>query len=1005
MLCFCVIRWQPRKEPVADPQAQARAQHTNLPPRVIQAQRFLAQRGWTPGHGLPARASGARRRASREEWRRSDRGRYRSHRHLATPWTRQPFRLRRSAWSPAASPQSLSTPQTRPAIAFTWEQPAVECGWRRMRAPPTHLQWFLRRLPIRWRPLSGASGCFHQHWRTDGSAGRHGRDSGRNRRPQRRARLLLWCRHSAFNRRWKLLEPDFQNQRCGAGPRSSGLQFRRRRICRLCLEHGQSASWWWRRFRRPTKARWSMRSNPATATRVCITPPTAARRGIWPPLLMAVAIDVQGPLAAFATPDGNAATSVVWNPVRQLFVAAVRFHGYYQSTDGVTWTRMTAQPGTGLSTLILPKQSGQHGFDRLPHLSRHAGGESFTGRHVCLDGGLETIRIRVSGRISATSSGGTCSNQTHDIRDNVEHGGARDEHRRMGPRPSPNGSYNLALAAVPAGLGAGQDTLLLAGANDLWKCSLAMGCVWRNTTNSTTCKSAQVGEFQHALALESRPIRWRSSSATTADSGARPTRLVKAGQVCSADDSSHFQNLNGGLGSLAEVVSLSAITSSPYTMMAGLGVNGTAGVKSSCGRCRLAADSWRATAARWPSTPPTAANWYVNNQSGSLHLPVRAIGGLHGGGLRDQSGGQRRGCGRRRRHHADAGAISGRSARSVAVAGRNLPGVARTGRRKRLERRPMPSAPFSTTGSATGACSGDALIRSMAATGVAGRRGASLRGHVRLRQRRRKSGRPCAERNRQPGIEHVAGLAGSDPRARWPMIADSLNKFGMDISSIFIDPHDATGNTVYITVAGASELVRGGAGGLPHDRRWSALGESHRQPPRYACQQHCGRSAGREYGLHRNGRGSLFYNRRSAAAPCPSPTAGRCLGPDCPLRPLLRSAPRPLAQASPRSGGGNLRPWHLADSAVDSGYKPYRGCRQPSHAFLCQPDVRDHKQRPDRSTLTNTGSNTLTVTAISMSGDFGETDNCRQYDCRAGDELQQSRCRLHPTRPESAPAR
>ena len=48
-----------------------------------------------------------------------------------------------------------------------------------------------------------------------------------------------------------------------------------------------------------------------------------------------------------------------------------------------------------------------------------------------------------------------------------------------------NGDYTLALAAVPAGVGAGQDTLLLAGANDLWKCSLAMGCAWRNTTNSS----------------------------------------------------------------------------------------------------------------------------------------------------------------------------------------------------------------------------------------------------------------------------------------------------------------------------------------------------------------------------------------------------------------------------------------------------------------------------------------------------------------------------------------
>src|SRR5581483_1139279 len=52
-----------------------------------------------------------------------------------------------------------------------------------------------------------------------------------------------------------------------------------------------------------------------------------------------------------------------------------------------------------------------------------------------------------------------------------------------------NGDYNLVLAAVPSG----SDTVLLAGAHDLWKCSLAAGCTWRNTTNSTTCMSAAVG--------------------------------------------------------------------------------------------------------------------------------------------------------------------------------------------------------------------------------------------------------------------------------------------------------------------------------------------------------------------------------------------------------------------------------------------------------------------------------------------------------------------------------
>jgi hypothetical protein len=83
--------------------------------------------------------------------------------------------------------------------------------------------------------------------------------------------------------------------------------------------------------------------------------------------------DVQGPTDTFTLPDGNAATSVVWNPVRSLFVAAVRYHGYYQSSDGVTWTRLSAQPGAGLTTGVCPTNPGsrsagcKHGLycDRL----------------------------------------------------------------------------------------------------------------------------------------------------------------------------------------------------------------------------------------------------------------------------------------------------------------------------------------------------------------------------------------------------------------------------------------------------------------------------------------------------------------------------------------------------------------------------------------------------------------------------------------------------------------
>ena len=73
---------------------------------------------------------------------------------------------------------------------------------------PTSSRSSLRRSPIQLAALDGAIRRFDQHRRADGAAGRNRRDSGRHRRPQRRARLLLWCRHSALDRRWQHLEPD-----------------------------------------------------------------------------------------------------------------------------------------------------------------------------------------------------------------------------------------------------------------------------------------------------------------------------------------------------------------------------------------------------------------------------------------------------------------------------------------------------------------------------------------------------------------------------------------------------------------------------------------------------------------------------------------------------------------------------------------------------------------------------------------------------------------------------
>ena len=130
-------------------------------------------------------------------------------------------------------------------------------------------------------------------------------------------------------------------------------------------------------------------------------------------------------------------------------------------------------------------------------------------------------------------SGGTCSNPTITFAQQWSTA-ALETNTLEGAATIADGDYNLTLAAVRR---AQQDTLVMAGANDLWKCSLAVGCAWRNTTNATTCMSAQVGEFQHALA-------WNAANpleifrATTAGCGGRRTRLAKPAPACAATDAS-----------------------------------------------------------------------------------------------------------------------------------------------------------------------------------------------------------------------------------------------------------------------------------------------------------------------------------------------------------------------------------------------------------------------------------------------------------------------------------
>ncbi|WP_433984299.1 sialidase family protein [Tunturiibacter empetritectus] len=75
---------------------------------------------------------------------------------------------------------------------------------------------------------------------------------------------------------------------------------------------------------------------------------------------------VQSPQSPSQLLGGRAATAVVWNPVRQRFYGAIRYHGYYESADGVTWTRLANQPGQGLTAMNCPPDSTSLGSTSCP---------------------------------------------------------------------------------------------------------------------------------------------------------------------------------------------------------------------------------------------------------------------------------------------------------------------------------------------------------------------------------------------------------------------------------------------------------------------------------------------------------------------------------------------------------------------------------------------------------------------------------------------------------------
>jgi hypothetical protein len=699
-------------------------------------------------------------------------------------------------------------------------------------------------------------------------------------------------------------------------------------------------------------------------------------------------MDLQGPLDAFAAPDGNAATSVVWNPVRHLFVAAVRFHGYYQSTDGVTWTRVAAQPGSNLNLAagFCPTNPGSTGSPACPIFRGTLAVNPITGDTFAwtVDGYNQDQGLWMD---QCAASAGVCGNQTIKFAQRLNTA-ALETGTLYGASTILNGDYTLALAAVPSG----QATLLLAGAEDLWSCSVtdsaSPGCAWRNTTNTAqSLCSAQVGEYQHALAFNpANPLEifigtdsglWRSTDG-----------IGETGSVCSTADASHFQNLNGGLGSLAEVESMAQVGATPYTLLAGLGENGTAGVKNTTG-----------PVADWPEIlggeggpvqidPGNSARWYVNNQAGvSIHLcsqqdpctpdsfgssPVVTDADVGNDGvtmttpapfLVDPMDPTQLLIGTCRlwRGSAAGGGWSGANALS----------------------------PILDDASANSSCNGDALIRSLAAMSLSGGReviylgmygaldgGATLPGHVFSATLDSSSSAPPVWTDLT--LNPVSG----DTRP--------MNAFGMDISSLFIDPHDATGNTVYVTVAGiqnTAEEVRTVYRSIDGGAHWASIMSNLPVAPANSLVVDP-LDPSTVYVATDDGVYSTQSIASCAQASGSAPTScWAAFGSGLPYAPVTQLS------ASPASSSVSA----LVAATYGRGIwmAPLLTAGEGSTTATASPASLDFGSQGVGTTssaqtvvLTNTGTGPLLITSITTSGDFSETDSdtapCRGQTVAAG---------------------
>ncbi|MDR3744619.1 MAG: choice-of-anchor D domain-containing protein [Acidobacteriaceae bacterium] len=694
--------------------------------------------------------------------------------------------------------------------------------------------------------------------------------------------------------------------------------------------------------------------------------------------------------ASSAAYPGNAATAVVWNPVRQMFYAAVRYHGYYQSSDGVAWTRLANQPGTGLSTTACPTNPNATGSSACPIFRGALAVQPTTGDTFALtvdannlDQGLwqDVCGLSGSNCVQSPIAFGSHLNSTAL---EVGSGGA--------PTTIAQGDYNLSLAAVATGTGSSADTLLFAGTMDLYRCSLAAGCaVLRNTTNANNgCTNpAMVSPSQHAIAtLAGAGMGNTPALVYVGNDGGLWRSLDGVDQqqaACSSDDANHFQNLNGGLGSLAEVVSFAQHPSDPATLLAGLGANGTVGTGAAA-----ATAAWPQIAAGEGGTvaidQSTPQNWYVSTESG---VSLRTCGSGSSCAAANFAGSPTIGYAQ---VDSDASLIYEPFLLDPALTSEVLIGTCRVWRGLAESGAGWPGSSNISTmfaGPQNAACNAtnNAMVRSLAAGGPAS--------GVSAVQNAGSTVLYAGMAGTYDGGSSVPGhlfanyaAGGANSNSTWTDVAKStvsnvtggvFNPGGFDLSSVVVDAHDATGMTVYATVEGfsgngvnAAHVYRSTNGGAS----WANISSNLPNSPANGLV------------VDPNDANTLYVAMdagvyaTTAVTTCATATVNcwGVYGTSLPNAPIVS-----LAAAAKMATGdgrfGELRAatygrgiWQIPLLTAAYPAAPAMTLNPTSLSFAAQAVAT--ASAAQAITVTNSGNASLSIASLATSGDFSETDNC-----------------------------